>query len=80
MKEVAAGSYKSAFLGGQNHLALLLDSAKSIDKSNMSAYDQGMAEKLQAAMADYYNGKVDETTAWNNFYTAVLELYPNLTK
>jgi hypothetical protein len=31
-------------------------------------------------MADYYNGKVNETTAWNNFYTAVLELYPNLTK
>jgi len=80
MKEVATGSYTSAFLGGQNHLALFLDSAKSIDKSNMSPYDQGMAEKLQAAMADYYNGKVDEDTAWNNFYTAVLELYPNLTK
>jgi len=80
MKEVATGSYTSAFLGGQNHLALFLDSAKSIDKSNMSPYDQGMAEKLQAAMADYYNGKVDEDTAWSNFYTAVLELYPNLTK
>ncbi len=80
MQEVASGSYQNAFLGGQNHLALLLDSAKSIDKSNMSAYDQGMAEKLQAAMADYYNGKVTEDAAWNNFYTSVLELYPNLTK
>jgi hypothetical protein len=80
MKAVASGSYKNAFLGGQNHLALFLDSAKAISKKNMGPYDQGMAEKLQAAMADYYNGKVDETTAWNNFYTAILELYPNLTK
>src|SRR5574344_116150 len=80
MNEVASGSYKNAFLGGQNHLALLLDAAKAIDKSNISPYDQGMTEKLQAAMADYYNGKVDEDTAWNNFYTAVLELYPNLSK
>lgn len=80
MKKVASGSYKNAFLGGQNHLALLLNSAKAIDKSNMSPYDQGMTEKLQTAMADYYNGKVDEATAWNNFYKAVLELYPNLSK
>ena len=80
MKEVASGNYKNEFLGGQNHLALLLENAKSIDKSNMSAYDQGMNEKLQSAMADYYNGKVSEDKAWDNFYTAVLELYPNLTK
>src|SRR5574344_625476 len=80
MPEVAAGSYQNAFLGGQNHLALLLDSAKPIDRSNISAHDQGMPEKLQTAMADYYNGKVDEATAWDNFYKAVLELYPNLSK
>ena len=80
MIEVANGSYKSAFLGGQNHLALLLQNAKKIDKSNMSAYDQGMSEKLQAAMADYYNGIISEEQAWTNFYTAISELYPNLKK
>ena len=78
MTEVAGGSYKNAFLGGQNHLALLLQNAKKIDKSNMSQYDQGMSEKLQAAMADYYNGKVSEDQAWENFYTSIKELYPNL--
>ena len=78
MTEVANGSYKNTFLGGQNHLALLLQNAKKIDKSMVSAYDQGISEKLQAAMADYYNGKVSEDQAWNNFYTAVIELYPNL--
>ena len=80
MKEVAASDYKNEFLGGQNHMALFIDSAASIDKSCMSAYDQGMNEKLQAAMADYYNDKVTLEQAWDNFYTAVLELYPNLTK
>ncbi len=80
MTEVANGSYKNAFLGGQNHLALLLENAKKIDKSNMSMYDQGMSEKIQHAFADYFNGKVSEQQAWDNFYTSIQELYPNLQK
>jgi len=43
-------------------------------------YDQGFAEKIQAAMQDYYNGDVDEAKAWDNFYKALIELYPNLQK
>jgi len=43
-------------------------------------YDQGMNEKIQSAMSDYYNEIVDLDTAWENFYTAVLEIYPDLTK
>ncbi len=78
MTEVANGDYKNAFLGGQNHMALLLDSAKSIDKSFMSPYDQGMSEKIQNAMKDYYEGNVSEDQAWENFYKAILETYPNL--
>lgn len=80
MKEVAASDYQNPFLGGQNHIALFLDSAKSISKSNMTAYDQGFAEKIQAAMADYYNGLVTEDQAWTNFYTSLKETYPNLQK
>ena len=80
MTTVANGSYKNDFLGGQNHMAFFLDSAKSIDKSNMSAYDQGMTEKLQAAMREYFDGNVDLYTAWENFYTAIAELYPNLSR
>lgn len=80
MQEVAASDYKNDFLGGQNHMALFIKSAASIDKSNMSMYDQGMTEKLQAAMKDYFVGSITEDEAWNNFYTAVLEIYPNLTR
>lgn len=78
MTEVANGSYKNPFLGGQNHLALLLKNAQKIDKSAMSMYDQGMTEALMANMSEYYNGEVDEAKAWDNFYKAVQEKYPNL--
>lgn len=80
MKVVASGSYQNPFLGGQNHVSLFLDSAKSIDKSCMSPYDQGISEKIQAAFADYFTGTVTEDAALNNFYTSVIEMYPNLSK
>ena len=78
MAAVAASDYQNAFLGGQNHVQFFLDSAKSIDKSNITMYDQGMTEKFQGAMKDYFDGKVSEDKAWENFYTAIQELYPNL--
>ena len=80
MKEVAASDYKNDFLGGQNHMKFFIDSAASIDKSFISAYDQGMNEKIQQSMMDYFNGKVTLDKAWDNFYIAVLEKYPNLTR
>ena len=80
MEVVAKSSYQNPFLGGQNHVALFLDSAKSISKSNSTPYDQGITESLYHSFADYISGEIDEATAWNNFYTSVLELYPNLSK
>lgn len=78
MEKVAASDYKNDFLGGQNHMAFFIKNASKIDKSKITKYDQGMNEKIQAAMKDYFEGVVDLDTAWNNFYTAVIELYPNL--
>jgi len=80
MIEVANSDYQNPFLNGQNHIALFLDSAKSISKASMTPYDQGFAEKIQNAFADYYNGDVTEEQAWNNFYTSLTEIYPNLSK
>ena len=80
MTAVANSSYQNPFLGGQNHMKFFLASAKSINKNNMSKYDQGMSEKIQTAFADYYNGKVSEQQAWDNFYTAITELYPSVKK
>lgn len=79
MNELAADdSFSSAFLGGQNHIKLFAESAKGIDMSNISPYDQGLNEELQSAFSDYFNGTVDYETALENFYTAAIETYPDL--
>jgi len=80
MTAVAKSDYKNAFLGGQNHVAFFLDSAKSINRNNVSIYDQGMTEEIQKAAKDYFDGKVTKDKALENFYTAILEKYPNLKK
>lgn len=78
METMADSDFSSAFLGGQNYLGLMLENAKKIDRSNMSPYDQTCTEKIQSAMADYFNGQVDLDTAWENFFTVVTELHPEL--
>lgn len=72
--------FGSDFLGGQNHIALFAEAADKIDMSNAGKYDQGCNEKFQAAFKDYFDGSVDLDTAKENFETAIMELYPNLTE
>ncbi len=73
-------TYGSEFLGGQNHIKLFAAAAPKIDMKNISAYDQGINEKLQEAMKDYFAGTVTEEKAWENFYTKVTTVYPELKK
>lgn len=80
MEAVAQSDYQNPFLGGQNHIKFFLDSATSIDKTCITQYDQGMSEKIQASMKDYFDGKVSLEQAWANFYTMIQELYPRLKK
>lgn len=71
-------SYGSAFLGGQNHIALFSASAPNIDCSNISAYDQLCNEKFQECMKDYFTGVVTKEEAEKNFYTVIKDTYPEL--
>ena len=80
MNEIAASDYASAFLGGQNHIALFAAAAPAIDMSNAGPYDQGCNESLQGAFKDYFDGVVDMDTAKANFETAIFEKYPELTE
>ena len=66
------------FLGGQNHYALLSDSAANLSLKIASAYDQGIIETMQGAMKDYFDGNADLEKAKANFETAIKEKYPNL--
>ena len=79
MTEMAASDFSNAFLGGQNYLGLMLENAKTINRAQSTMYDQTCSEKIQAAMADYFNGTVDLDTAWDNYFTAVEEIHPELT-
>jgi len=81
MQEIANdATYGSAFLGGQNHVALFVESAAQIDMSNISPYDQGLNENFQGAFADYFAGTITYEQALANFYIAVLEIYPELSE
>lgn len=77
--EELAKDFSSAFLGGQNHIALFVDAAKQIDMSNTCPYDQGCNEGIQTAMRDYFDGTVDYDTALANFKSALQTKYPELT-
>lgn len=81
MEEFAADpDFGSAFLGGQNHVALFSDVAPTIDMSNISAYDQGCNEHLQSAMKDYFDGNATLDEAKAAFETDIMEVYPELTE
>lgn len=72
-------TYASAFLGGQNHVALFEASASKIDASKMSAYDQGCNENFQTAMHDYFAGKATYEEALANFKKLLTAKYPEVT-
>lgn len=80
MNELASSDYASAFLGGQNHIALFAKAAPNIDMSNAGPYDQGCNEGIQTAFKDYFDGVVDIDTAKKNFETIIMEKYPELTE
>ena len=71
--------YTSTILGGQNPLPMYIAGVKTLDLSNLSAYDQGCNEEFQKAMKDYFEGNVDLDTALDNFKKAVVVKYPDLT-
>lgn len=80
MDEIAGSDFKSAFLGGQNHIKLFAEVAPKIDMSKAGPYDQGCNEAFQTAFHDYFNGTVTIDKAKQNFEKAVKTKYPELTE
>jgi hypothetical protein len=46
--------------------------------SNITMYDQMLNEPLPASFLDYFLGNITEEEAYENFFTAAIETYPNL--
>ena len=69
-------NYGSAFLGGQNDVAVFSGMTGNIVWENHTIYDQLLNEGLQNALKEYFEGTVDKETAMANFYKYVSETYP----
>lgn len=84
-ERIANSDFESAFLGGQNHIALLLDAADEISMAHVGPYDQTMTESFQDAFGDYFEsiaagGDFTREQALNNFFTTVTTLHPWLVR
>ena len=79
MQEIAHSDYKSAFLGGQNHIALFSDAAPKIDMSVVGPYDQGLTEAFKEAFTGYVKGEYSKEVAQKKFYDEAVIKFPELT-
>lgn len=70
--------YGSAFLGGQNDVAVFSAMTDNIVWENHTIYDQICNESLQNKLQEYFQGLVDKDTALNNFYLDLNEKYPDV--
>ena len=77
-KFAADPEYGSAFLGGQNDVAVFSEMTDNIVWENHTIYDQIMNESLQNKLQEYFQGLVDKDTALNNFYLDINEKYPDV--
>ena len=77
-KFAADPNYGSAFLGGQNDVAVFAGMTDGIKWENHTIYDQLLNEGLQTYMQEYFKGTVDKETALSNFYLHVNEKYPDI--
>jgi hypothetical protein len=68
--------YGSAFLGGQNDVAVFAGMTDNIKWENHTIYDQLLNEGLQTNLQEYFKKNVDKDTAMSNFYKYVNETYP----
>ena len=75
-KFAADPEYGSAFLGGQNDVAVFAGMTDGIKWENHTIYDQLLNEGLQNNLQEYFKKNVDKDTAMSNFYKFVNETYP----
>ncbi len=70
--------YGSAFLGGQNDVAVFAGMTDNIKWENHTIYDQLLNEGLQTNLQEYFKGVVTKDEALANFYKYVNETYPEI--
>ncbi|WP_067842605.1 ABC transporter substrate-binding protein [Amphibacillus sediminis] len=77
MEEVAA-DYADEFLGGQNHYDFFIERAEEIDASTVTRYDQQIDELFGTQVGAYVEGNLTKEEAIEEFYSQVVNAYPNI--
>ncbi len=70
--------YGSAFLGGQNDVAVFSEMTGNIKWENHTIYDQLLNEQLQTYLQEYFKGNVSKEEALQNYYNFINETYPTI--
>ncbi|MBR0385996.1 MAG: ABC transporter substrate-binding protein [Erysipelotrichaceae bacterium] len=79
-KLAADETYGTAFLGGQNEVAVFAELAKDIKFQNNTQYDQLCNEGIQKYFTEFLDGQVESReAAMNNFKDYIRTTYPSLT-
>jgi hypothetical protein len=78
MKSVSESGYTNKVLGGQNHIPILIEAAKSIEKKAITNYDAARNSILMESMEDYFANRTTENAAWKKFYLGVKEAFPEI--
>lgn len=78
MKSVSESGYTNKVLGGQNHIPILIEAAKSIEKKAITNYDATINSILMESMEDYFANRTTENAAWKKFYLGVKEAFPEI--
>ena len=78
MESIAKGRNGKGILGGQDNLNILIDSAKSMDRSASGPYDYELSEMLKSAMKPYFKGSLPLDLVWRMFFSSVKDKFPDL--
>ena len=74
----ADASYGSAFLGGQNDVAVFAELAKDIKFQHITPYDQLCNEGIQTYFREFLNGQSTKDQALANFKDFIRTTYPSV--
>lgn len=78
MNEIAYSEIEAQYLGGQNYIGVLADSASKLHAREIGQYDAGCDELFFAAMEKYWLGETTFVECLTAYYQAVTETYPQV--
>jgi hypothetical protein len=73
MEELAESDFALDYFGGQNPYKYFVDSVAGADLGKASDFDQQVAENIQSAFRQYFQGTLDAEEAWEELVEALAD-------